>query len=370
MDGDHRKAEEDLGSFYSFMLKVDFPAAGKSIEEAVRLWPENSRYYTWRAYWKSQNLPPQCLRIGSALDSAGASAASDAAADYRKALELNPRDAVAHHNLAWLEHLRGNDASARAEWERAAAIDPDNAIFHISLGVFLEENSDAAGAANEYAKAVQISPSTLDSPFFARYRARSPQAADALVVRCIREMEAAGQDQSDPILNAHLGKLYLYHQETGRAAAALELAAERLPNLPLVWLNLGDVFLAQGNTEAAMNCYEKSRTLNGGLPAPWLRLAQIWQSRGVKEEEKKSFEATVQRWGHRRAVTASQNNRLYLGRVLQQIDDLLPTTLVWYATPCEASAAYRALAELSPENRFYRLRINTCEEIPAPHKGF
>jgi hypothetical protein len=43
-------------------------------------------------------------------------------ADHRRALELNNRDAVAHLDVAWLEHLLGNDAVAGGEWREAVAI--------------------------------------------------------------------------------------------------------------------------------------------------------------------------------------------------------------------------------------------------------
>ena len=52
----------------------------------------------------------------------------------------------------------------------------------------------------------------------------------------------------------------------------------------------------------------------------------------------------------------------------QQIDDLLPTTLVWYVSPCEASAAYGALTRLYPRNKSYAQKIHACEEISDPYR--
>ena len=60
-------------------------------------------------------------------------------------------------------------------------------------------------------------------------------------------------------------------------------------------------------------------------------------------------------------------NRLYHGP-MQQIDDLLPTTLVWYVSPCEASEAYGALAKVYPGNKGYALKSHACEEIPDVHR--
>ena len=66
-------------------------------------------------------------------------------------------------------------------------------------------------------------------------------------------------------------------------------------------------------------------------------------------------------------MTAAHNNRLYHG-AMQQIDDMLPTTLVWYVSPCEASEAYGALAKLYPSNKSYARKSHACEEIPDPHR--
>ena len=66
-------------------------------------------------------------------------------------------------------------------------------------------------------------------------------------------------------------------------------------------------------------------------------------------------------------VTAAHNNRLYHGTA-QQVDDLLPTTLVWYVSPCEASEAYGLLAKLYPRNKSYAQKAHACEEIPDPHR--
>src|ERR1035441_6191216 len=96
-------------------------------------------------------------------------------------------------------------------------------------------------------------------------------------------------------------------------------AAEELPNLPLVWFNLGEVKRLEGD--------------RSGHAGQELRLA-------------------TQRWARMNPVTAAHNNRLYHGTI-QQIDDLLPTTLVWYVSPCEASSAYGALAKLYPSNKSY-----------------
>jgi tetratricopeptide (TPR) repeat protein len=368
--GDHTLAEAQVRDFYLHMQAADFAAAQRSIDEAVRLWPGNFRYHAWRGYWRSQNLPSQCPQgadAGSGLNRAALASATQAVADYQTALALNPWDPVVHHNLGWLNHLLGHRQAARREWEEAVRLDPDDAIFHLSLGLFLEETGDEQSSRNEYIKTIQLSPETLDSPFFTRYSRRFPEAAASIVERCIAELEAALRRGDDPILKARLGKLYLYIHDLPRSASLLEQTARQLPNLPLVWLNLGDLLSARGRSSEAAACYSKARTLDPQLAGPWLRLGQLHKEHGERPAAAQDLLAAGQRWARKTPVTAAHNNRLYRGAP-QQIDDLLPTTLVWYATPCEASAAYSALSEIAPGNRLYASRRETCEQLPAPHR--
>jgi tetratricopeptide (TPR) repeat protein len=295
-------------------------------------------------------------------------AASEAAADYRHALELNSRDAVAHHNLAWLEHLFGDDGAAARDWREATLIDPGNAVFHLSYGMFLEESGNAQTGRDQIETAIELSPSILDSPFFTRYRNLNHEASDSIVAHCVTKLENMLGRARDPILEARLGRLYQYSHEWARSTALLQDAAKQLPNLALVWFNLGEAYAVQGDATQAMDCYRKANMVNGSLAATYLRMGELYLRSGQKELAIHNLRLAAEKWGHVNPITASHNNRLYNGP-RQQIDDLLPTTLVWYTTPCEASAAHRGLSQLFPGITEYARRSNTCEEIPAPHLG-
>jgi tetratricopeptide (TPR) repeat protein len=364
--GDYDQEDAKLQAFYSQMLAANFDGARRSIDEAIRLWPGNARYYAWRGYATSQSLPSQCPRCGATLSAADRQTAREAISDYRHALELNGRDAVAYHNLAWLEHLLGDDAAAGGNWREAAVIDPGNAVFHLSYGMFLDETSGFERARAQYEAVIELSPAILDSPFFGRYRARYPEAAGSMLASCVAKLEARLRQQGDPILEARLGKLYQYNGDFARASALLEDAARRLPNLPRVWLNLGEIREAQGDTAAALDCYGKARVIDGSMAAPYLHMGEISLAAGEKGAATEYFRTAVARWDRANPITAAHNNRLYQGP-MQRIDDLLPTTLVWYTTPCEASRAWSGLSKLFPENQKDRSRSRTCEMLPSTH---
>jgi len=366
--GDFDRAEEHLKTFYTKIQAADFKAARASIDEAVRLWPSNARYHTWRGYVNSQQLPSQCSYGGPKLEEKVLEQVRTAAADYQRALALNSRDAVAHHNLGWLYHLQGLDKQARQEWELAIETDPATAIYRLSLGLFLNEQGDAAGADAHYASAIEATPIILDSPFFTRFRQQSPARAGAVLTEVRSTLERRLGNANDPILKARLGKLALYNGDLAKAVDLLNSAARDLPNLPLVWFNLGEAWRRRGDLQQAWQCYNKAKFLDASLAGPPLRIGEMYLRAGQRAQATESLRTATQRWGQVKPVTAGHNTRIY-GGVPQPIDDLLPTTLVWFTTACEASEAYTALAGLAPGNKTYASRSATCESLPAPHSG-
>jgi Tfp pilus assembly protein PilF len=366
--GDHDRAEDHIRSFYSQMISANFSGAQKSVQEAIRLWPSYSRNYAWRAYCNSQTLPSQCSRCAgtTALGPAVRQTIQRSIDDYRGSLALNSRDAIVHHNLGWLSHLIGDESTASAEWEQAIALDPNNAEYHLSFGMFLEEQGDTKGMTDQYMRGVQASPGILDSPFFRDLRTRSPNVASMIVSQTIERTEADLRKTDDAILKARLGKLYLYTKNAERASALLQQASEDLPNLPLVWFNLGEVRCMQGQCDEAVEYYWRAHALDKSLAGPLLRTGEAFQRQRQPKSALEYFRSAARSWERMRPVTAGRNQRLYRG-FPQTIDDLLPTTLVWYTSPCEASIAFRHLAELSPRDHRYLERVNTCEQIPNPH---
>jgi tetratricopeptide (TPR) repeat protein len=363
-------ADAKLKDFYSQVLSANFEVAREDIDEAIGLWPWNARYYAWRAYLTSQELPSQCLgpstQGGTGLSDDQKRLAEEAVKDYRDSLTLNSRDAVAHHNLAWLEHLLGDDASAATDLQNSIEIDPDTAVFHLSYGMFLEEHRAAQEAKAQYESAIELKPSIVASPFFVRYRDRSPAAADAIIKQCIGVLEARLGQTDDPILEARLGELYLYAGDIERSTQFLEDAERQMPNLPLVWFNLGEISESKEHFQQALIYYSRALKIDPTLSGPYLRMGEIAARDGQKEAAFYDLRAAQQTWERINPVTAAHNNRLY-GGPRQAIDDLLPTTLVWFVSPCESSEAMSALSQLFPQNREYAEKSKTCEQIPAPH---
>jgi len=74
----------------------------------------------------------------------------DAIAAYRKALELDPNDALTHYDLALALKYKGDTKQAVEEFEAAIRLKPGWAEAHFGLGATLYDLHDQAGALREF----------------------------------------------------------------------------------------------------------------------------------------------------------------------------------------------------------------------------
>jgi tetratricopeptide (TPR) repeat protein len=365
LDGDRLKATDELRAFYGEIRQAKFAEAQGTISDAIRLWPENARLYAWRGYARAQTLPSQCN--GTGLSTAQPSALSPAIADYERAIQLNDIDAVAQHNLGWLYHLLGQNDEAGHALKRAVELDPSNAVFHLSLGMWLEESGDKQYS-SEYAKAIELAPGITDSPFFVDLRARDAAQANRVVSEARSHIEELLRRGSDPILEARLGKLYLASKQESDAERELNEAVSQLPTLSRAWFNLGEAYRLRGQTTLALTAYRKAHVLDGHMPDVEVRLGQLSEQDGDSTAAVQLFKRSLAHWQLMTPVTAAHNYRLY-GGPAQTIDDLLPTTLLWYTTPCTASESFAGLARLEPAQAQYRKSVAICSQLPIPHRS-
>ena len=83
---------------------------------------------------------------------------SEAEAEYRTALRLDPGFVPALVNLADLDRMRGADQEGAELLKQAVAIEPDNADARHSLGLLLVRQHDYAGALELLRRAHELAP--------------------------------------------------------------------------------------------------------------------------------------------------------------------------------------------------------------------
>jgi len=106
------------------------------------------------------------FRIGSALDDGDESRLEDAAAAYRKALELDPYLVAALINLANVHYTRDELVEAQALYERAIGLESDFFEAHFNLGNIYHDLGRFPEAQACYREALRLNPYYADAHFY------------------------------------------------------------------------------------------------------------------------------------------------------------------------------------------------------------
>ncbi len=94
-----------------------------------------------------------------------AEAHDDAAAAYRRALELQPGHVNAGINLGRLMHTARNYSAAESLYRGALELDPNHSVAAFNLGVVLEDQGDLQAAIGSYQHAVLVDPDLPDAHY-------------------------------------------------------------------------------------------------------------------------------------------------------------------------------------------------------------
>jgi TolB-like protein/Flp pilus assembly protein TadD len=164
--------------------------------------------------------------------------------EFRRAIELNPGYATAHHWYAWHLSLLGRNSEAISEMKKAKDLDPLSLIINADLGeLFLIEHS--------YDESIQQSRKTIElDPNFAFGHNQLAQAylQKRMFDQAVAELQKAIQlPGGSPTFTANLARVYAV---TGRRKEAMELLDDlkkhaspgysRASEIAAVYVSLGD----------------------------------------------------------------------------------------------------------------------------------
>jgi len=174
--------------------------------------------------------------------------------EFKRALELNPGYATAHHWYAWHLALVGRNAEAIAEMKRARNLDPLSLIISADLAELLV-------IAHSYDESIEQSRKTIEmDPNFALAHNQLAQAyiQKEMHNEAISELEKAVRlSGGSPICTANLARAYA---ASGRTNEALKLLSDLKKGSNPVYsraTEIAMVYAALGDKNQAMSWLEK-----------------------------------------------------------------------------------------------------------------
>jgi tetratricopeptide (TPR) repeat protein len=244
--------EEAYPIIYAGSLKERDP--GKSLEIARRIIAVGPE--TDQSVAAAHNLVGNILLDQRKTD--------EAITEYRKAIELDPRNAWPHNNLGFaLMSGQGKIEEAIGEYRKAIELDPSLALPRRNLGNALHDQGKTDEAIAEYRKAIELDPRYGDPHNNLGNALRDQGKTDEAIALYRRAIEL---DPHDAWPHNNLGFTLRDQHKTEEAIAEYRKAIELDPSLALPHKNLAYILREQGKTEEADAEDQKAKELGAKHP--------------------------------------------------------------------------------------------------------
>ena len=264
----------------SKMTKDALNNAIKYFHQAIAIDPEYALAYAGLAdtfyALSSAHLPPneampkargaaeQALNIDDSLAEAHASLGlvkvfyewdwEGAEKEYRRAIELNPGYASAHHWYGWSLALIGRLDEAIAEIKQASELDPLSLEINTDLGLSFLFAREFERAIEQFQKVVEMDPNFIWTHFFMGWAEEQRGHYDVAV----REFQKTAQLDDSPLILAALGHTYAVSGERDKAQRVLEEMRELQRERHVSSYHFAIIHAALGNRDEALEWLGKS----------------------------------------------------------------------------------------------------------------
>jgi serine/threonine-protein kinase len=176
--------------------------------------------------------------------------------EYKRAIQLNPNHATAHHWYAeYLSHM-GRHEESMAEAKRALELAPLSLIINTLLGLMLYETRQYDRAVEQLQKTLEMDPGFIVARFFLAPAYAERGMYDQAVAEAEKTMDLSGGN--DPLMLALLGAMYSYsgkRDEAKRVLADLDRVSKQKY---VSAFHLALIHMGLGEKDQAFACLERA----------------------------------------------------------------------------------------------------------------
>jgi TolB-like protein len=265
--------QTELAAAIADALKAALTPAEKTRVKAV----PTQNLAAWEAYQRGKQRMADRTSAGLA----------DAARFFQKAIDLDPRFALAYVGLAdslvlQIEYggapLTASLARARDTVARALELEPDLADAHATSGLIAQDQDDFEQAAASFRKAIELNPNYAPSyHWYSVSLMRQGRASEALPYI----EQALALDPLSPVVNTTVADVLSSMGRFRDALAQKKRTIELAPTMADAFAKAGlDQAYGLDNFVAAVPLLRKSLDVDSGNPANWAWLATAYLDMG------------------------------------------------------------------------------------------
>ncbi len=187
--------------------------------------------------------------------------------EYRRAIELNPGYASAHHWYGWYLALMGRLDQATAEMKRAQELDPLSLEITADLGLSFFFARQYELAIEQFRKALEMEQNFIWARFFMGWAYEQ----QGLIDEAIAEYQRAGQVEEAMVIKAALGHAYAMGGRRDEAQAILAESGQASEHKHLSPYDCAIIHTALDERSEAFDCLEHAYE-NRSEALVWLKV--------------------------------------------------------------------------------------------------
>jgi tetratricopeptide (TPR) repeat protein len=235
----------------------------------------------------------------------------EAIAEYRQAIEIDPKFAPAHYGLGLALYDQKRLDDAIAEYRKAIEIDPKYAFAHSNLGMALHAQKKLDEAIAEYRQAIEIDPKLVPAHYNLGNALYHQNKLDEAIAEYRKAIEI---DPKFAPAHCTLGLALRDQKKLDEAIFEYRAAIRIDPNLAEAYCNLGHALGQLGRFPDALAAMKTGHTL-GSPRADWPYPSAHW----VREAERLvQLDAKLSRVLNRESSPADAAERIQLANLCQQ----------------------------------------------------
>lgn len=200
---------------------------------------------------------------------------------YRKALELNPDNAKAHLDLAYILLRRGTIEEGLVHVNESLRLDPNNVEARFNLGMAMALQKRPQEAAAHFEKVLQLKPDHAEAHFNLAVVLANLGKPDEAVVHYMRAAELNPNDARVPY---NLGIMAAQQGKLDEVVTHLSRAIQIKPDYTDAYVNLGVIFARQKKFDQAVNTLTRATQIDPTNIPALLNLALTYDKAGQRDK--------------------------------------------------------------------------------------